>query len=199
MSISRNVLSLSLTAALALGGALAVPGFCQLPNVNGSIPKAHAATKKVKNKRAHAAYRSQLASMRTDGLYVGDRYKFVDLTGDGVDELVVGWWPSIYTYRGGDAVKVHDTGLGGNNYLRFYKNKHVVVFHSGGRGGRVYETYAKWNGRKFTNRVSMHVASGFDSTAKNQPAYMINGKGVTAKRAKAVKKKLVGNAKATSF
>ena len=159
-----------------------------------------ATTRARKNNKAHATYYKQLSAMQKKGMIIQGvpNYCFVDLTGDGVDEMIVQWWPSIYTYRSRKAVCVHDGEIGSSSYAKLYRTKKVFVHVSPDHMGSSYKSYYKWNGKKFVTVATTYTPSTLGKQQGAKAYHWIKGKGkVSKKRVKAYIKKLTKGAKAT--
>ena len=158
-----------------------------------------AASRKAENRKAHAAYKKKLWQLRkSQGTTDPPMSAFVDLTGDGVDEMVVLWWPSVYTYRSGKAVRVEKGFVGSDALYRAYKKAHVIVKGRGDTMGGVSRVYKRWNGKKFVTVASLYTPSSTGIAYGNQPSYWTKADGYTTKaRAKAYVKKLIGADKAS--
>ena len=157
------------------------------------VGKAYASTASAENAKAHKAYKKKLAKLSKENGGIPTRYRFIDLTGDGVDEMMVAWWPSAYTYRGGKVVRVYSGSRGGLDVTRAYKAKKVFVANSSGA-----YTYYKWNGKKF---VAVATVMDYNSQVGGDDTYYwVKGKGeVSEQEAKAYVKKLLGKAKMTTI
>lgn len=154
-------------------------------------------SKAQKNRKAHTAYYKKLKALRRKGkvLQGTSTYCFTDITGDGVDEMIVRWWPSVYTYRGGKVVCVHDGELGSSSY-GLYKGKKVFSHFIPDHMGSGQRDYYKWNGGKFVKVATMYQPSAYRAQQGAKSYYWVKGKGkVSKKRAKAYVKKLVKGAK----
>ena len=95
-----------LSGALAASGAVAVQALA--PGGEGLVPRAHAASKAAKNKRAHAACMDELELLCAESEQRTASYKFMDLTGDGVHEMMVECSDevpatAVYTFSAGEA------------------------------------------------------------------------------------------------
>lgn len=184
---SRLGMKAALALMLAFGVAVAM--CVEAAPASGLAGRAYAASVQAKNAKAHAAYGKKLAKLaKENGSIVGLEYMCVDITGDGVDDMLVQWWPAIYTYKGGKVKRVYNGFRGGLAFTKVYKSKKVVVTNASGG-----LTYLKWNGKKFKKMVTIVDNNIFDG---GSTYYWVTGKGeVTEKKAKAFAKKLVGNAK----
>lgn len=200
----RNVLAGSLVAALVLGGGLlgqtvSLPGS---QNDQAFAASKKASATKAKNAQAHAAFKKKLVKIRkANGTTDGPWYRFIDLTGDGVDEMVVQWWPAVYRYSSGKVKRINKQMVGRFYYPKAYKSKRILVTAgSDALGSMPAKVYLKWNGKKFVKMASLYTPCAYAKSVGNKASYWVKGKGqVTKKQAQAYVKKLVGKAKATKI
>ena len=156
-----------------------------------------AATKATLNKRAHTAYFKKLRALKNDGKFLdGGSYCFADITGDGIDEMVTAWWPSVYTYRKGKVVRVHNADFGSMGYSKYYRAKKVFVLLSPDHMGGSSRQYFKWNGKKFVAIASSYTPTKAGREMGSTPYYWTKSKGEVSKAVcqKQIKK-LLGSAK----
>ena len=148
------------------------------------------------NKAAHKAYKKRLVKLKKESMSFG-WCCFMDVTGDGIDEMIMSWWPSIYTYKSGKVKRVFSGEAGSQSFKKTYKSKKVVLFASPDHCGAFSYSYLKWNGSKFVSQVSLYTPKRHNKQHGYKANYHIEGRGeVSKKAAKAYAKKLVGNATA---
>ena len=189
----RLITSAALACTLATTLAVAIVGAQAFaPDESGAIPQAQAASAKAKNAKAHAAYKKKLAKIQNENGIPGVSYRFIDITGDKVDEMVVAWWPAVYTYKSGKVKRVFSGSRGGLGLGPVYKAKKVFMVNSSGA-----LTYFKWNGKKFKPMVTV---CDLNTQTGDGSYYWIKGKGdVSESAAKTYVKKLIGSSKATKL
>ena len=164
-----------------------------------AFPTASLATSKATiNKRAHAAYFKKLDALKRDGKFMeGGSYRFVDLTNDGIDEMIVAWWPSVYTYRSGKVVRVHNAQMGSEGYTKYYRTRKVLIHTTPDHMGAASVEYLKWNGKKFVVVATRYTPTKSGRQMGAKPYYWTKSKGKVSKAVcqKQIKK-LLGSAKA---
>ena len=158
------------------------------------------ASKASKNKAAHKAYLKELKKLVAERNAIG-KYRFMDVTGDGVDEMITMWWPAVYTYKGGKVKKVFSGDIGRVLFQKAYKKKKVIVVTLNDPAyTTVSKSYLKWNGSQFVYKATLTPTNSYAKQHGVSSRYYINGKGnVSKKTANAYVKKLVGKAKATKI
>lgn len=194
----KRVFVLLCTACILLGTPTLA--MAQTSTSSDAVLSIQATSKAQKNAKAHAAYYKKLSAMQKKGMLIQGlpNYCFVDLTGDGVDEMIVQWWPSIYTYRSGKAVQVHDGEVGSSSYAKLYKTKKVFVHVMPDHMGSSSKSYYKWNGKKFVHVATTYKPSTLGKQQGAKAYYWVKGKGkVSKKRATSYVKKLTKGAKAS--
>ena len=145
-------------------------------------------------KKAHAAYKKKLKSLCKKNGIQSIRYKFVDINRDGTDEMIVGWFPEVYMFKGGKAKRVNQVMTGSSNYKISKKAKVFCLIEPDHCGSATYDYY-KWNGKKFAHVATMYTPDENDTYLMNDPYYWVKGKGSVSKKkaSKYVKKILKGS------
>lgn len=163
-----------------------------------SLANSHPAHAKVSSTKAHSLYESYLRAQMSDYMSFGE-YKFVDITGDGVDEMITGWWPSVCTIKSGKVKVAISVPMGSCSFGKVYKKKHVITLIEPDHMGSSSTVYYKWSKakKKFVRKASTYSPT---SDAKRNGAvarHTVKGKKVSKAKFKAYKKKLLGTSKGT--
>jgi len=201
--VVAGVAAIALSAAMLPASALALQpsgGELAAGAVSGASPAlATQASKAAKNKAAHKAYLKKLKKLVAERNAMG-KYRFMDVTGDGIDEMITMWWPTVYTYNAGKVKTAFSADYGLVNFVRAYRAKKVIMLSTPDHALGATYSYLKWNGSQFVYKVSLYTPNKYGKQAGYQPNYYINAKGkVSKKAAKAYVKKLVGTAKAAKI
>ena len=175
----RKLLVLAVAVAFvgAMGaGALPTQAFADVPRPTQA--KSDSSSAKA-NSAAHAEYERIVGSLakNQDGKY-RDRvcYYYADVYGDATDEALIaikskggsGWQLFIYTYEGGAARSLLDTGFYGDDGYNFYKSTSSFYAAYSARGGMHNDFYTyKGNAYRLVARASRSGSSkgGNDDTA----------------------------------
>lgn len=147
-----------------------------------TAPSYAATNKAAANRAAHAAYYKKLDMLKEQDSFLNNgSITFTDLTNDGVDEMVVGWFPSIYTYRKGKAVRVSRLMIGSSHYTKYWPKKKVLRANVPDHvGGTEYEYY-KWNGVRFIKVASTYTPKKGGKAMGFSASYWVRGKGKVSK------------------
>ncbi|MBQ9001724.1 MAG: hypothetical protein IJ087_07725, partial [Eggerthellaceae bacterium] len=186
-------------------------------NLKGSVTrtfKVMRPTKANKNAEARSALKKKLKALykeyRDDGApnngFTGVRYRFADLNGDGVDELLVSqdnrWQPmnSVYGFSSGKIVAISSSSFSVgegvfDHRIISYKKKGVLKVHDW-HNHYARDRYYKWNGK-----TSKLVASREDDDIwySHNYTYYVNGAKVSKAKFSAYVKKITKGAKARDF
>ena len=193
----RRLALLLCTGLLLCATATAVPAYATSTSESRAITS-QSTSKATKNKKAHTAYYKRLKKLEKDGLFLSSigGYQFVDLTGDGIDEMIVSWWPSVYTYKGGKAMRVDNADVGSSYYVKLYPSRKVFVRTMPDHMGSASKNYYKWNGKKFVKVASTYQPSQSGKKQGAKPFYWVKGKGKVSKSmGKAYVKKITKGSK----
>ena len=164
----------------------------QAPSPSKAPSLSAAATKAQKNKTAHKAYKKKLRKLASEVSYITPQYKFIDVTGDGVHEMFVAWWPEVYTFQNGKVKRLNRGEVGSDNY-KVIASKRVVVRLSADHMGAASLMYYKWNGKKLVHRVTVYTPTRDGRNMGAEPYYWVKGHGKVSKSyAKKQVKKLTG-------
>ena len=145
-----------------------------------------------KNSEAHTAYTKKLRALGKTYPQSSIKYRFVDLNCDGVDEMVVSWFPEVYTYSSGKVKRVDKAMIGSSWYLIAPKAKVFSRVESDHCGSAMYRYY-KWNGKKFAHVATLYTHDKNDTSLRIRSQYWIKGKGdVSKKTAEKYVKKIRG-------
>lgn len=153
--VSNRALAVVLAVALTVScSTLALVAQALAPTVNQSV----AASKTVKNTAAHKVYKKKLKQLKrasTDSR--NSSYKYIDLDGDGIHELLVNYYPGntgsgsefrIYTYKNGMVRSLLNYAQYGMSTIKVYRKTKSFVLHRSGHGGDSYLYFtAKKNGK----------------------------------------------------
>ena len=113
-----------------------------------------AASQSTKNRRAHALYDKKVTAARKISTSV--RYKYFDITGDGVHEALIDYHPKsggsghyfcIYTYKNGKVKQLLKEGQYGLDKLTVYKKTGTVIGYGAGHGNEWFRVYKLKNGK----------------------------------------------------
>ena len=191
---------LKLALAVLVAGVVAACGSLVL-SFTGPIEQAYAANSgnqgaakaSPKNSKAHAAYKKKLKSLCNKYEQSSVYYQFVDLNRDGVDEMIVSWFPEIYTYSNGKVKRVDKARAGSNSYSIAPKAKVFCRIEFDHCGSATYR-YFKWNGKKFAHVATLYTHDKNDTYLNVKSHYWVKGKGSVSKKVatKYVKKILKG-------
>ena len=156
----------------------------------GMAAPAEAASKAAKNKAAHEQYAKTLQSLYRRYGYVS--YQYADITGDGVDEVMLEYHPEntgsgymvwICTMKkGAQKTLLKDGEYGLSKVMRYPKSK-AIVLYCAGHGGEEY-IYYKWKSGKYSRVASRARMAKAGGAWENGPWSYYNGKGKLIKKAK---------------
>ncbi len=150
--------------------------------------------------KAHAAYKKKLKNLAKKSWLGYVRYKFVDLNRDGTDEMIVGGFPEVYTFKNGKVKRVNKAMTGSSSYKISPKAKVFCRIEPDFCGSATYDYY-KWNGKKFAHVATMYTHDKNDTYLANSSYYWVKGKGNVSKKkaSKYVKKKMLKGSKLRSI
>lgn len=146
-----SVLTMAAVFVVAMiASALPTQAFADVPRPT----QAKSASSSAKaNSAAHAEYERIVSSLakNSDGKYRDTVcYYYADVYGDNTDEALIaakskegsGWQLFIYTYEGGTARSILDTGFYGDDGYSFYKSTKSFYASYSGHGGMHNDFYA---------------------------------------------------------
>ena len=147
--LSVLAMAVALVGAM-VAGALPTQAFAYSPQPAQAKPTSSSANA---NSAAHAEYERIIGSLakNSDGKYRDKvSYYFADVYGDSTDEALIaaktkagsGWQLFIYTYEGGAARSILDTGFYGDDGYSFYKSTKSFYASYSARGGMRNDFYA---------------------------------------------------------
>ena len=122
---------------------------------------AEAASVASKNKKAHQLYTRIINEARNGSSM---KYKIIDITGDGVHELLIKTVPqgfasgasfNVYRYTGGTTKLVMSVGAYGIDRVYIYRKTKVLVTFWNARGQEIYRYY-KMNSGLYKEKVSKY-------------------------------------------
>lgn len=121
---------------------------------------AQAKSKKTSNRIRHTMYKAKVKALykkyKRDGFFVTQiRYKFVDLNGDGLHEMLLihdGFGPqaSIFTVYSKKVRMVWEEEIRGGQFQRIFKKAHVISYYHLGYNGIKSVVYLKFAKKKAT-------------------------------------------------
>lgn len=170
-----------------------------------SIPATDISAATNKNKKAHTAFKRELPKLKKEygGLYGGLAYAYVDVDGDGIDELIIEpgygyYFQGIYKYRSGRVKRVCAIGQG--PFKRYYPKKKIVFSQKTGHMGVLTDNYFKWSNGTYKIVASVvRIYSGDYGQAPDTVTYLINNKKTTKKKYQSYTKKLLKGDKGKAF
>lgn len=196
-----------LAGTLVVAGSAGIVGVQALaPSNSGVLQQAHAVSKAAKNKKAHIVFKKKARSLGKT--YQNVQYKFVDLTGDGIHEMLVdgrsgqggGHIFYVYTYKSGKAKRILKDGQYGMAFIKSYRKTKAFVMYCTGHGHEHYDYFAMKNGRY--KRIAKRWRSGVNGGSVGSGAWSYsNGKSKAYTKAtfnKKVKKLTKGKTKKVS-
>ena len=155
---------------------------------------ATAESKTAKNKAAHALYTAIVQKLCGEG---GDvAYKYADVTGDGVDELLVEHHPmgngsgrefEIHTYKSGSTKQILSHGEYGLEKVTRYSKTKALVLYCAGHGSEAY-IYFKYKNGKYSLVASKAREAKAGGSSRNGPWSYGNSSGKSIKKADFTKK-----------
>lgn len=165
---------------------------------------AQAASTKSKNTAAYKAYQKKIEKLAKENLddwsnSCGVQYYYLDVTGDGVDELFVTFHKKMfgsadavrfYTYKKNKLECILATYIYGLSDFNYYKKTKSLYFSSYGHGDEVH-TYFKLSKGKYKKVAGKYRDSEKGGHWENGPWYYSNGSGKKITSSKY--KKLVKN------
>ena len=149
------------------------------------LKNAHAASTASKNKVAHKLYSAKKKSIRARKGAFG--YKYYDITGDGVDEMLVQFSMdrvymgfAVYTTKGNKLTKMVEQYAGpyGYNDITCYRKTGTIICGGYGHGNQWYHVYKMKNGKL------VRVATKACSMGGNYKWVYTNGKEKTITKSK---------------
>lgn len=105
----------------------------------------------------------------------------MDLTNDGVDEMVVNWFPSIYTYRKGKVVRVSRLLSGSSHYTKYWPKKRAIRASVPDHAGGTEYEYYKWKGKKLVKVASTYTPKKNGKAMGFTSRQWVRGKGEVSK------------------
>ncbi|MBQ9001922.1 MAG: hypothetical protein IJ087_08730, partial [Eggerthellaceae bacterium] len=186
-------------------------------NLKGSVTKTFKVVKATKanrnaeargalKKKLKALYKEYRDSYAPNNGFTGMRYRFADLNGDKVDELLVSqdnrWQPmnSVYGFASGKVVAISSAAFSVgegvfDHRIVSYKKRGVLKVHDW-HNNYAGDRYYKWNGK-----TSKLVAAREDDAiwSGHNYTYYVNGARVSESKFNAYVKKITRGAKARDF
>ena len=155
-----------------------------------TAPKSQAASLTARNNKAHTLLKKKYNSIYRKHMDV--TYKYYDVTGDGVHELLMDCYPSPYGGSGhviyifqakGSKVKcILKTTEYGLERITFYKKSKSLVMSMYGHGGESH-SYYKFKSGKYKCYGTKSRQSVKGGNMNNGPWYYYNGSGKTTSKA----------------
>ena len=174
-----------------------------------TAPKTQAASLKNKNKKAHKVLQTKYTSLYNNSS--GISYKYMDVTGDGVHELLASYFPSskssggsmygldIFQVKNGKIKCILRTDSYGLAKISYYKSSKSLIMNQLGHGGESYSCFKFRNG-KFKSIASKARQSIKGGSVENGPWYYYGSSQNTISKSsfnKKIKGMIKGKAKIT--
>ncbi len=149
-----------------------------------TAPKAQAASLAGKNKKAHRLLQQKYTSLYNNSS--GISYKYLDVTGDGVHELLADYFPSadgsggsmygldIFQVKNGKIKCILRTDSYGLAKITYHKSSKSLIMSQYGHGGESYR-YFKFKSGKYKSVASKSRQSTKGGSVKNGPWYYQDG------------------------
>ena len=176
-----------------------------------AVPKIQAASLKSKNKNAQEILQKKYTDLYNNSS--GISYKYMDVTGDGVHELLASYFPSsegsggnmygldIFQVKKGKIKCILRTDSYGLAKITFYKSSKSLVMSQYGHGGESY-SYFKFKSGKYKSVASKARQSTKGGSVENGPWYYYGSSQKTISKSsfnKKIKGMVKGKAKTTKL
>lgn len=151
---------------------LMISALCLICTCFLALPQVQAATIAQTNKTADKKYNSKMKAIRKKSQF-SIRYKYVDITGDGIHEALVEYKPKtqggssqtfdVYTYKSGKVKRILTTTEYGLSRCIYYRRAGSLIVYGTGHGGEWYRYYRLQSNGKYkyvTQKARTAIAGG---------------------------------------
>ena len=167
-----------------------------------TVPGVQAASVEKINKQADSKYTVKMKAIRKKSQAM-IRYKYVDITGDGIHEALVEYKPKtqggssqtfdVYTYKNGSVKRILTTTEYGLSRCIYYRKAGSLIIYGAGHGGEWYRYYKLNSSGKYRytaqkSRVAIAGGGGWNGSW----SYYKGGTSVTSITAKKFKSLITG-------
>lgn len=152
--------------------ALMISVICMICASFIAVPGVQAATVAQTNKKADQKFNSKMKSIRKNSQF-SIRYKYVDITGDGIHEALVEYKPKtqgdssqkfdVYTYKSGKVKRILTTTEYGLSKCTYYRQAGSLIVYGAGNGREWYRYYKLQSNGKYkyiTQKTRTAIAGG---------------------------------------